>query len=220
VAVRDQMIGRPPHRLAIVGRDHVRRSVEHGGAHAHVAAPDLRAQLRDAVVLADRRHQQDAEQALPLQEMPQIVQHGRRTAVERAHHHLELGAVQRLQHALLDVHHRLRAGVVVDEADQEVAPQRERARLRIGNVAEAADHLLDPPPRLFAQQRRAVDHPADRLLRHAGDPGDIIDRGLTALAHRPTLARLPRADQPCARRLLRASPDTGFRPDPQITARG
>ena len=31
----------------------------------------------------------------------------------------------------------------MDQADQEVAPQRQRARLRVGDVAELADHLLD-----------------------------------------------------------------------------
>ena len=133
--------------------------------------------------------------------------------------------MQRLEDALLDVEHHLRVGIVVDQADQEVAPQRQRARLRIGHVAKLVDHLLDPLARLLVEQRRAVDHPADRLLRNAGEARDVVDRRL-ALPSAPAavsssslvfrLALVPltaRNLTPVARRRKPTAPllyDTGF----------
>ena len=116
--------------------------------------------------------------------MPQIDQHRRRSAIDRAHHQLELGAVQRLEDSLLDVHHHLRIGIVVHQPDQEIAPQRQRARLRIGDVAELADHVLDAFARIVVEQRRAIDHAADGLLRHPRQARDIVDRRLSGALHR------------------------------------
>ena len=135
-----------------------------------------------------------------------------RAAIDRAHDHLELGALQRLQDALLDVEHHLRVGIVVDQADQEIAPQRQRARLRIGHIAELADHLLDPLARLVVEQGRAVDDPADRLLGDAREARDIVDRrlapslpGLRACSN----SSLHKAEQPRDARIASVHCDTG-----------
>ena len=185
------MVGRLAHHLAVVRRDHMIGVVELGRADADVAAADLVAQLGELVILADRRQDHDPEQPLPLQEQPHIVEHPRRGAVDRPHHHFEIGAVQRLEDALLHVEHHLRVGIVVDQPDQEVAPKRQRPRLRIGHVAEVADHLLDPLARFLVEQRRAVDDPADGLLRHVGEARDIVDRRLRCPRPRGGLVRHP-----------------------------
>jgi hypothetical protein len=184
----DQILGRRPHRLAIVRRDHVLGVVDHGRTHPDVATTDRVAEFGDGIIFADRWHQQHPEQPLPLQEMPQVVEHRRGPAIERPHDHLELGPVQRLEHALLHVQDGLRIGIVVDEPDKEIAAERQRARLRIGNVAELADHVLDPLARIVVEQRRPVDHPAHRLLGNPGDSGHIVDRRLTGLLHYADIA--------------------------------
>ena len=174
--------------------------IQHRRPHAHVTAADIVAQLRHRIVLADRRHQQHAEQALAFEEVAQILQHRRRAAIERAHHHFEFGIVQRLQHALLDIHHRLRIGIVVDEADQEIAAQRQRPCLRVRDIAEIRDHLFDALARLFVEQGRAVDDPADGLLRYAGDARHIVDRRLAGLLHGTgckAAVTIPPVPRPC-----------------------
>jgi hypothetical protein len=71
---------------------------------------------------------------------------------------------QRLENSLLDVEHHLRVRVVMDQPDEKVAPQRQRPRLRVGDIAEALDNLEHPLAGFVGEQRRAVDHPADGLL--------------------------------------------------------
>src|SRR3546814_15972294 len=75
-------------------------------------------------------------------------------------------------------------GIVVNGPNQLVAAQRERARLRIGDVAEIGDDLLDPLARVTAEQRRAVDDAAHRLLGNARDARDIVDGRPIGLLHR------------------------------------
>ena len=48
-------------------------------------------------------------------------------------------AAQAIQQAQLHVHDILRVWVVVDHAEQEIAPQRQRARLRVGDIAQLFD---------------------------------------------------------------------------------
>ena len=105
--------------------------VELGRAHADVAAADLVAEPRERVILRDRRQQDDAVETLALEEMADVVEHRRRAAVDRADEHREIGPLQRLEDSLLDIEDHLRIGIVVDEADQEVGPQRERAGLGV-----------------------------------------------------------------------------------------
>jgi hypothetical protein len=68
-------------------------------------------------------------------------------AVDRAHDEREFGRADGVENSFLHIEDHLRVGVVVDQADQEIAAQRQRARLRIGHVVELGDHRLD----LFAR---------------------------------------------------------------------
>ena len=53
-------------------------------------------------------------------------------AIDRPHHQCEFGVADGVEHAFLEIEHGLRIGVVVQQTDQEVAPQRQGPRLRVG----------------------------------------------------------------------------------------
>jgi len=53
----------------------------------------LVAELRQRIIFGDRRKQDDAEQALALQEVADILQHRRRAAIDRPDDQLELGFI-------------------------------------------------------------------------------------------------------------------------------
>ena len=65
--------------------------------------------------------------------------------------------MQGVEDALLNVDYRLRIGIIVDEADEKIAPERQRSRLRIGDITELLDDLLDSAAGFIVQQRRIVD---------------------------------------------------------------
>src|SRR3546814_11183142 len=55
----------------------------------------------------------------------------------------EIAVLDRVEHALLEIQHRLRVRIVVEQRDQEIAAKGERARMRNGNEAERLDRLLE-----------------------------------------------------------------------------
>src|SRR5206468_8786635 len=63
--------------------------------------------------------------------------------------------------------------------------QRERARLRIGNVSKVANDLLDPLARLFVEQRRPIDYATNGLLRYPRQARDVVDCRLAGAAAAP-----------------------------------
>jgi hypothetical protein len=94
----------------------------------------------------------------------------------------------------------------MDQADQEIAPQGKRARLRVGHVAEPSITFCTRSRVLLVEQRRAVDHPADGLLRHPGEARDIVDRGLARpLGHAGRSLPAP----------IACPPWSPFQPDPK-----
>ncbi len=78
-------------------------------------------------------------------------------AIARMHDELVANAAQRTERALLEVDHVRRVRVVVDQPDQERAPEREPARLRIRREADALDDLRDARAGFLAHEGRLVD---------------------------------------------------------------
>src|SRR3546814_6505628 len=92
------------HRLAVVRRDHMLGRIERRRSHPDIAAADRIAQFRHRVVLADRRHQQHAEQPLAFEEMVEIVEHRRRCRrrypPRSEEHTSELQSLMRISYAV------------------------------------------------------------------------------------------------------------------------
>src|SRR5690606_11534505 len=110
----------------------------------------------------------------------------------RVHPQLEARIAQRVQRAVLHVDDVLRGRVVVDHADQEGLAERQPARHRVGRVADLAPQRLALLPRVLPYQRGVVAVPRDGLLRHPGEPGDVVDGGRLSCGeagHFRTLAR-------------------------------
>ena len=116
----------------VVGDHHGLRLVQRDRGDAYIGAVEIAQQVDDALILRHRRRHDDAIKALTLDEPSNVFQQGRGVAVARMNDQLQARALQRIQHALLHVHDIGRAGVVVDQADQERAPERQAARLGIG----------------------------------------------------------------------------------------
>ena len=180
----DQVIDHPLDHFAVVRLDQMLGFVERGRAHTHIAAPHFAAQRCEIVIFRDRGQDQHAIETLLLEEIADIIEHGGRMAINRPDDESEFGIADCVEHAFLEIEHSLRIGVVVQQTDQEVAPQRQRARLRVWSIAKLGDDLLDLRARRFPQQGRSVDDTADGLLGYSSHPRHIIDRrGRSGLSH-------------------------------------
>ena len=184
VAQFDEIIDHGLDHLAVVRLDQMLGLVERSRAHADIAAAHFAAQRGQFVILGNRRQDQHAIQPLQLEEIADVVEHGRRMTIDRAHHEREFGIADRVEHPFLEVEHGLRIGVVVQQAKQEIAPQRQCAGLRVRRIAEFGDNLLDLLAGGLLEQRGSIDHPAHRLLRDACNPRHVVDRRCrTGLCH-------------------------------------
>jgi hypothetical protein len=166
--------------LAVHRHDQILRIVERRGNHANVRACQLAQHFCKRRVLRDRRQHHHAVELLARDEAADIGQELVAVAVARMHDELIAHAAQRAECALLEVDHVRRVRVVVDQPDQERAPERERARLRIRREADALDDLGDACARFLAHERRFVDDARNGLLGNVRQPGDIVD-GVLAL---------------------------------------
>ena len=162
---------------AVVGDDHTGRLVERYRGDADIGAVSLLQDGHDPVVLGHRRRHDHAEQLLPDDEVANLRQEGVTGPVAGVNDQLQTRAAHRVQHALLHVDDIVRAWIVIDHPDQERPPEGQAARLRIGRKAVLGDHRLDPFAGLFLDEGRVVDDPRDGLLRHLGQPGDVVDGG-------------------------------------------
>jgi hypothetical protein len=190
--------------LAVVRRHAMLRVVERRRSDADIAHAEAVAERGEIVILRNRRQQHRADRALLFKEGAHIVEHPVRGAVDGAHEQRKVAVLDRVEHALLKVQHRLRIGIVVKQRDQEIAAKGEGARLRIGHEPQLLDRFLHRSPRLFADEFRPVDDPADRLFRNPGERSHIIDRGLLGprsgrlSRHKPMLSPTSHADRaPC-----------------------
>ena len=106
-------------------------------------------------------------------------------AIDRPDDESEFGIADCVEHAFLEIEHSLRIGVVVQQTDQEVQPQRQRARARVRRVAKLGDDLLDLRARVASlQQGRSVDNNGRRSSSRRPHPRHIIDRRCrTGLSH-------------------------------------
>ena len=156
----------------------VLRIVERRGNHADVRAFQLAQHVRERGVLRDRRQHHHAVQLLARDEAANVGQEFFAVAIARMHHQLVAHAAQCAERAFLEVDDVRRVRVVVDQADQERAPERERARLRIRREADALDDLVDARARFLAHERRFVDDARDGLLRDVRQARDVVDRVL------------------------------------------
>ncbi len=106
------------------------------------------------------------------------------------------GAAQAVQRAHLHIDDILRVGIIVDQPDQEGAPERQAARLRIRTKADAGDDFGDGVARLRVDAGGIIDDARNGLFGNAGQPRHIIDGGLLAAAencfdrfrHRPPIS--------------------------------
>ncbi len=115
--------------------------VEHRRAHADITTAERPARDRRARRFSEIGGSSSTpNRRWHSRELADIVEHGRRAAIDRPDDQREFGIADRLQYALLDAEHHLRIGIVVDQPDQEIAPERQPARLRIGDETEVADH--------------------------------------------------------------------------------
>ena len=94
--------------------------------------------LRERRILRDRRQQHHAVQLLAADEAADVGQEFVAVAIAGMHDQLVADAAQRAERAFLDVDDVRRVRIVVDQPDQERAPERETARLRIRREADAA----------------------------------------------------------------------------------
>ena len=140
------------------------RVIQHRRSHAHIFAVHLFTQAREGIYFRNRRQQNDAVQPLSHQKAAHIVKHVRRTPVHWTDNKFEVRVTQRLQYALLHVEYHLRIRVVVDKANQEIAAQRERTRLWIGDISGLPNNCLNLFPRVIMQGARAVYDTADGLF--------------------------------------------------------
>ena len=97
-------------------------------------------------------------------------------AADRAQDELEIGFLERVEDPPLHVDHILRAGIVIDKADQVRPAQGQRPGLRVGRIAELGDDRLDDLPGARLDQRAVIDDARHGLLRHLRDARDIVDR--------------------------------------------
>ena len=189
-------LGQVAHRRAgaavLVDRDDERAAPTRGGRgddrDAEVEAAD---DLEHADVDDD---QHDRVDALPQQPLDHAA-HAVRVGVERAH---RLDVVARGARGEVEVH-RDRGRTVVrdarrDEPDRAGAAGDERARGGRGAVAQLRDRLLDACARGGAHVRQVVQHARDRLVRDAGEPGDVEDvrrarADLSSVTRAPVRAR-------------------------------
>ena len=91
-------------------------------------------------------------------------------------HQLVGGATQTVQDPLLHVDDVLRIGVVEDDAHEEGAPEGQSTRLRIGRVTGARNDRFDLFAGFGRDERRLVEYPRHRFLRHRGEAGNVVDR--------------------------------------------
>ena len=171
--------GKVPGRLRCAARvlraHHAGGLVERDGGDPHVRAADRAQHVGDVFVLRDGRGQDHARRLLLLHEGPQAFEEVGLVPVAGAQDELKAAVAERVEDAALHVHDVLGTGVVVDQPDEEGPAEGERPGLGVRRVALLADHRLDACPGLVADERRLVDDAGDRLLRDAGQPGDVVD---------------------------------------------
>ena len=71
----------------------------------------------------------------------------------------------------------------MQQTDEEIASQSQRARLRIGHIAEFRNHRFNPFARILIEQSGTIYHAAYSFLGNARKASDIVDRGLAVLHH-------------------------------------
>ncbi len=157
VAEREQVARCRGCTVAIVGDHGLCLVIRHMRVDADVAAFDAVEHLRQRCRLGGTRAQDHAVQLLLLHEAAHAVRAVRRLAVAGMHDQLIAGAAQRFQRAVLQVDNALGARVVIHQADQEGAAERETARQGVGHVTDLAHQRLDLVAGVFAHQRRVVD---------------------------------------------------------------
>jgi hypothetical protein len=157
VAEREQVARCRRRTIAIVGDHRLHVFFRRMRVDADVAAVDVVEHLRQRNRFGGARAEDHAMQLLLLHETAHALRTVRILAVAGMHHQLIAGAAQRFQRAVLQVDNALGAGVVIHQADQEGAAERESARQRVGHVTDLAHQRLDLVAGVFAHQRRVVD---------------------------------------------------------------
>ena len=90
------------------------------------------------------------------------------------------GAAQGIERTVLEIDDVLRGRIVEHQTDQERAPERQSTRLRIRGIAALLHQGHDAVAGFRPHQRRVVDDARHGLLGNAGEPRDVVDRGLAA----------------------------------------
>ena len=175
MAQADQMPRRLGRALAVIGHHHAIGRIQGYRGDAHIGTSHLGQHAGDTLVFGNRRRQDGAEQFLAHREAAHIGHEVVAGPVAGMHHQLEARSANSVQNPLLHVHHIVGAGVVVDHADQERAPERKASRLGVGRKAQFGDHRLDLLAGVRLDEGRLVDDPRDGLLGYAGDAGDVVD---------------------------------------------
>ena len=114
-----QMPRGPRRAAAVVGHHHPGRLVQRDRGDPHIGAVGLLQNRHHPVVLGHRGRQDHAEQLLPDDEVPDVVQEGVGPPVAGVDDQLQPGTPHRVQHPLLHVDHIVGTGVVIDHPDQE-----------------------------------------------------------------------------------------------------
>ena len=87
-----------------------------------------------------------------------------------------------LESRALDTLHHLRDKWIGDRGDdhpdRQRAPHHQAARAGVRRVAHLPSQALDPRPGFRVDDRTVAQRPRDGRMRHAGHPGNILDRGL------------------------------------------
>ena len=164
---RLQVVGDFGGAVVVVRDQHALGLIHRHRRDAHVAATDLVEHVGQRLVFRHAWHQHHAVQLLLLHEAAHAVDIVRAAAVARMHDQFEARIAQAVERPVLHVDDELRGRVVVDHADQERAPERQSARQRVWRVAHLSHQRFDLLARVLAHQRRTVDDPGHRLLRHA-----------------------------------------------------
>src|SRR5262249_3024818 len=101
----------------------------------------------------------------------------RRLVVARLHHDLVVRGATGFEHATEHACRVVRAGHVIEQADEIRAAAAQTARRRARVIVELADHAQHALARVRLHGRTVVDHARDGFDRYPRLSSDVADRG-------------------------------------------
>ena len=135
--------------LPIIRFNQVRRNIEFCGTHSDITAAELMTKRSKFIIFGKWRKDQDPKWTLLFKEISDVGKHFGRRAVNWPYDESKLGVLKNIKDPLLEIENHLCIWIIVQQADQEIATQSQCTRLRIGNISQLGNDLLDLVARIF-----------------------------------------------------------------------